>query len=214
MKNLLFSFIYELILSVKNKIRPNLQHVIADIIWNSDFSLCEKDIAIVYNRISEVFCNQYKVKAPKLVFRQIDPNDLLMGLFEYKPYTISINIQALILNSINSTSGLTAMNTLVFTLLHELRHCWQYKYHKEDVLYWTETHNHLYSILYEECPIEIDANEFAKSAGLHDSDDIFNKLPLSLYEDFDKAVDLKEEVEASRKIKKAIADALNRIHLE
>lgn len=205
MKNLLFSFIYELILSVKNKIRPNLQHVIADIIWNSDFSLCEKDIAIVYNRISEVFCNQYKVKAPKLVFRQIDPNDLLMGLFEYKPYTISINIQALILNSINSTSGLTAMNTLVFTLLHELRHCWQYKYYKEDMLYWTEKHIDLYSIFYAECPVEVDANRFAQSAGINDDETVFKKLSLGLYEDFDKAVNLKEEAIAQRKIADAVA---------
>lgn len=205
MKNLLFSFIYELILSVKNKIRPNLQHVIADIIWNSDFSLCEKDIAIVYNRISEVFCNQYKVKAPKLVFRQIDPNDLLMGLFEYKPYTISINIQALILNSINSTSGLTAMNTLVFTLLHELRHCWQYKYYKEDMLYWTEKHIDLYNIFYAECPVEVDANRFAQSAGINDDETVFKKLSLGLYEDFDKAVNLKEEAIAQRKIADAVA---------
>lgn len=205
MKNLVFSFIYELILSVKNKIRPNLQHVIADIIWNSDFSLCEKDIAIVYNRISEVFCNQYKVKAPKLVFRQIDPNDLLMGLFEYKPYTISINIQALILNSMNSTSGLTAMNTLVFTLLHELRHCWQYKYYKEDMLYWTEKHIDLYSIFYAECPVEVDANRFAQSAGMKDDETVFEKLSLGLYEDFDKAVNLKEEAIAQRKIADAVA---------
>lgn len=205
MKNLVFSFIYELILSVKNKIRPNLQHVIADIIWNSDFSLCEKDIAIVYNRISEVFCNQYKVKVPRLVFKQIDPNDLLMGLFEYKPYTISINIQALILNSMNSTSGLTAMNTLVFTLLHELRHCWQYKYHKEDMLYWTEKHIDLYSIFYAECPVEVDANRFAQSAGMEDDETVFEKLSLGLYEDFDKAVNLKEEAIAQRKIADAVA---------
>lgn len=208
-----FCFVYELILSFKRKVNPDLQHVIANLVW-SDLTLCEKDITVAYKKLVKAFCRQYKVKAPKLVFRQIDPNDMFMGLFEYRPYTISINVRALILNSMNETSSLIARNTLMFVLLHELRHCWQYKYHKEDVLYWTETHNHLYNILYEECPIEIDANEFAKSAGLHDSDDIFNKLPLSLYEDFDKAVDLKEEVEASRKIKKAIADALNRIHLE
>ena len=216
MKNLVFvvfSFIYNLFLSIKNRIQPDLEHVIANLVW-SDLTLCEKGITVAYKKLVKAFCRQYKVKAPKLVFRQMDSNNMLIGLFEYKPYTISINIKALILNSMNETSGLIARNTMVFVLLHELRHCWQYKYHKEDILYWCETHNHLYNIFYEECPIEIDANEFAKSAGLHDSGDIFNKLPLSLYEDFDKAVGLKEEAEASRKIKKAVAVALNRIYLE
>lgn len=218
MKNLVyvvFNFVHNLVLNVKRKLYPNLQEVIADVLFGDlDVSLCEKDITYIYNKIVKVFCRKYKVKAPRLIFKQIDLNDMFMGLFEYESYTISINVRALILNSMNETSGLIARNTLMFVLLHELRHCWQYKYHKEDVLYWTETHNHLYNILYKECPIEIDANEFAKSAGLHDSDDIFNKLPLSLYEDFDKAGGLKEEAEASRKIKKAIAVALNRTYLE
>lgn len=208
-----FCFVYELILSFKRKVNPDLQHVIADMIWE-DYALTEKDIKYIYDKISKAFCHKYRIKkAPKLVFRQIDPNDIFMGLFEYKPYTISININSLIKNTDNSSSFMI-VNTIIFVLLHELRHCWQYKYHKEDILYWCETHNHLYNIFYEECPIEIDANEFAKSAGLHDSGDIFNKLPLSLYEDFDKAVGLKEEAEASRKIKKAVAVALNRIYLE
>ncbi|WP_204966834.1 hypothetical protein [Megamonas hypermegale] len=205
--------IYNVFLKIKQRFYPDLEHVIADIVW-SDLTLCEEDIAIAYKKLVKAFCREYDVKTPKLIFRQIDPNNMLIGLFEYKPYTISINVEALILNSMNETSGLIARNTMVFVLLHELRHCWQYKYHKEDILYWCETHNHLYNIFYEECPIEIDANEFAKSAGLHDSGDIFNKLPLSLYEDFDKAVGLKEEAEASRKIKKAVAVALNRIYLE
>lgn len=204
---------YNIFLNIKQRIYPDLEHVIADIVW-SDLTLCEEDITIAYNKLVKSFCREYDIKAPRLIFRQMDSNNMLIGLFEYKPYTISINIKALILNSMNETSGLIARNTMVFVLLHELRHCWQYKYHKEDILYWCETHNHLYNIFYEECPIEIDANEFAKSAGLHDSGDIFNKLPLSLYEDFDKAVGLKEEAEASRKIKKAVAVALNRIYLE
>ena len=213
MKNLvyiMFVIIYKIYFGIKNRFYPDLEHVIADIVWG-DLALCEKDITIAYKKLVKAFCREYNVKAPKLIFRQIDPNDVLIGLFEYKPYTISINIKALILNSMNETDGLIARNTLVFVLLHELRHCWQYKYHKKDVLYWTETHHHLYSIFYDECPIEIDANEFAKSAGLHDSDEIFDKLPLNLYEDFDKAVGLKEEAEASRKIKKAVAVALNRV---
>lgn len=200
-----FCFVYELILSIKNKINPDLQHVIADMIWE-DYALTEKDIKYIYDKISKAFCHKYHIKkAPKLVFRQIDPNDVFMGLFEYKSYTISININSLIKNTDNSSSFMI-VNTIIFVLLHELRHCWQYKYHNKELMYFSSENNWLYNIFYNESSIEIDANRFAKSAGIEDDNNIFIELPLSLYEEFVNAKgNMKEETIASRKIEKAIA---------
>lgn len=129
-----------------------------------------------------------------------------MGLFEYKPYTISININSLIKNTDNSSSFMI-VNTIIFVLLHELRHCWQYKYHNKELMYFSsENNNWLYNMFYDESSIEIDANRFAKSAGIEDDNNIFIELPLSLYEEFVNAKgNLKEETIASRKIEKAIA---------
>lgn len=170
--------------------------------------MTEKDIKYIYDKISKAFCHKYHInKAPKLVFRQIDPNDVFMGLFEYKLYTISININSLIKNTDNS-SNFMIVNTIVFVLLNELRHCWQDKYYNKELIYFSSENNWLYNILYNESSIEIDANRFAKSAGIEDDNNIFINLPLSLYEDFANADSLKEEVIASRKIEKIITTFL------
>lgn len=218
MKNLVyvvFNFVHNLVLNVKRKLYPNLQEVIADILFEDlDVSLCEKDITYIYNKIVKVFCRKYKVKAPRLMFKQIDLNDIFMGLFECEPYTISINVKSLILNNQNRKDGFTAVNLLVFVLLHELRHCWQYKYHKEDTMYFSSKENNwLYNEFYLNTSIELDANRFAESAGIKDDEEIFNKLPISLYENFSKAVGLKAKTEASRKIEASVA-ALKRKNLE
>lgn len=217
MKNLIYiivNFVHSLV-SAKRKLYPNLQEAIADILFGDlDISLCEKDITFIYNKIIKVFCRKYKVKAPKLIFRQIDDKDMFMGLFECEPYTISINVKSLILNNQNRKDGFAAVNLLVFVLLHELRHCWQYKYRYQDTMYFSSKENNwLYNEFYLNTSIELDANRFAESAGIKDDEEVFNKLPLSLYEKFSKAVDLRAETEASRKIKASVA-ALKVTNLE
>ena len=61
-----------------------------------------------------------------------------------------------------------------------------------------------YASLYDECPLEIDANRFAEYLGTKDDDKVFVSLPLELYKNYHNSKDLDEEIKTEHNIRKAI----------
>lgn len=174
---------------------PSIGEVIADIVYG-DYN----DVFYLYNRISKIFCIKYKLShVPKLIIEDMDT--CIDGQYDHNTCKIYLNKHNV---SLDSIMGKTAV---CLTILHELRHYWQYHNLKEEYMWWIN-HKGIYSKLYNVCPIEIDANRFSRSIGEDDDKIIFESLPLKLFKNYYNSKDLDEEIKAEYALRKAIC-ALN-----
>lgn len=186
-----FKVIYKLINDLKNE------------------ELTEELMTNIYDEIAKSFCKKYGLNVPKLILDE-ELNEAFCGTYSYDTCTIRFNLKNIVKQRKTAIVCLsTDTEIFIVLVLHELRHHWQYHNLKEEYMWWMiDDNRNTYFSLYNECPLEIDANRFAEYLGTKDDDKVFVSLPLELYKNYHNSKDLDEEIEIEHNIRKAIC-ALN-----
>lgn len=182
-----FKVIYKLINDLKNE------------------ELTEELMTNIYDEIAKSFCKKYGLNVPKLILDE-ELNEAFCGTYSYDTCTIRFNLKNIVKQRKTAIVCLST-NTEIFIVLvlHELRHHWQYHNLKEEYMWWMiDDNRNTYASLYDECPLEIDANRFAEYLGTKDDDKVFVSLPLELYKNYHNSKDLDEEIKTEHNIRKAI----------
>lgn len=174
-----------------------------------DEELTEELMKDIYDKISKSFCKKYGLNIPKLILDE-ELNEAFCGTYSYDTCTIRFNLKNIVKQRKTAIVCLsTDTEIFIVLVLHELRHHWQYHNLKEEYMWWMiDDNRNTYFSLYNECPLEIDANRFAEYLGTKDDDKVFVSLPLELYKNYHNSKDLDEEIETEHNIRKAIC-ALN-----
>lgn len=174
-----------------------------------DEELTEELMTNIYDEITKSFCKKYGLNVPKLILDE-ELNEAFCGTYSYDTCTIRFNLKNIIKQRKTAIACLsTDTEIFIVLVLHELRHHWQYHNLKEEYMWWMiDDNRNTYAALYDECPLEIDANKFAEYLGTKDDDKVFVSLPLELYKNYHNSKDLDEEIETEHNIRKAIC-ALN-----
>ena len=174
-----------------------------------DEELTEELMKDIYDKISKSFCKKYGLNVPKLILDE-ELNEAFCGTYSYDTCTIRFNLKNIVKQRKTAIVCLsTDIEIFIVLVLHELRHHWQYHNLKEEYMWWMiDDNRNTYFSLYDECPLEIDANRFAEYLGTKDDDKVFVSLPLELYKNYHNSKDLDEEIETEYNIRKAIC-ALN-----
>lgn len=182
-----FKVIYKLINDLKNE------------------ELTEELMTNIYDEIAKSFCKKYGLNAPKLILDE-ELNEAFCGTYSYDTCTIRFNLKNIVKQRKTAIVCLsTDTEIFIVLVLHELRHHWQYHNLKEEYMWWMiDDNRNTYFSLYNECPLEIDANRFAEYLGTKDDDKVFVSLPLELYKNYHNSKDLDEEIETEHNIRKAI----------
>lgn len=207
MKNLL-SFIGTIVKNIRVSIYSRsffkvIYKLINDL---KDEELTEELMTDIYNEIAKSFCKKYELNIPKLILDK-EMNEAFCGTYCYDTCTIRFSLRNIIKQRKRAIVCLsTDIEIFIVLVLHELRHHWQYNNLKEEYMWWMiAEHRNTYAALYNDCPLEIDANRFAEYLGTKDDDKVFVSLPLELYKNYHNSNNLKEEIEAGRNIDNAIA---------
>lgn len=184
---LFFKAIYKLINDLKNE------------------ELTEELMTNIYDEIAKSFCKKYGLNVPKLILDE-ELNEAFCGTYSYDTCTIRFSLKNIIKQRKTAITCLsTDTEIFIVLVLHELRHHWQYHNLKEEYMWWMiDDNRNTYASLYDECPLEIDANRFAEYLGTKDDDKVFVSLPLELYKNYHNSKDLDEEIETEHNIRKAI----------
>ena len=174
-----------------------------------DEELTEELMINIYDEIAKSFCKKYGLNVPKLILDE-ELNEAFCGTYSYDTCTIRFNLKNIVKQRKTAIVCLsTDTEIFIVLVLHELRHHWQYHNLKEEYMWWmVDDNRNTYASLYDECPLEIDANRFAEYLGTKDDDKVFVSLPLELYKNYHNSKDLDEEIEIEYNIRKAIC-ALN-----
>lgn len=182
-----FKVIYKLINDLKNE------------------ELTEELMTNIYDEIAKSFCKKYGLNVPKLILDE-ELNEAFCGTYSYDTCTIRFNLKNIVKQRKTAIVCLsTDTEIFIVLVLHELRHHWQYHNLKEEYMWWMiDDNRNTYFSLYNECPLEIDANRFAEYLGTKDDDKVFVSLPLELYKNYHNSKDLDEEIETEHNIRKAI----------
>ena len=159
----------------------------------------------IYDEIAKSFCKKYGLNVPKLILDE-ELNEAFCGTYSYDTCTIRFSLKNIIKQRKTAIACLsTDTEIFIVLVLHELRHHWQYHNLKEEYMWWMiDDNRNTYASLYDECPLEIDANRFAEYLGTKDDDKVFVSLPLELYKNYHNSKDLDEEIETEHNIRKAI----------
>lgn len=175
-----------------------------------DEELTEELMKDIYDKIAKSFCKKYGLNVPKLILDE-ELNEAFCGTYSYDTCTIRFNLKNIVKQRKTAIVCLsTDTEIFIVLVLHELRHHWQYHNLKEEYMWWMiDDNRNTYFSLYNECPLEIDANRFAEYLGTKDDDKVFVSLPLELYKNYHNSKDLDEEIETEHNIRKAIY-ALNK----
>jgi len=170
-----------------------------------DEELTEELMTNIYDEIAKSFCKKYGLNVPKLILDE-ELNEAFCGTYSYDTCTIRFSLKNIIKQRKTAIACLsTDTEIFIVLVLHELRHHWQYHNLKEEYMWWMIDNNrNTYAALYDECPLEIDANRFAEYLGTKDDDKVFVSLPLELYKNYHNSKDLDEEIETEHNIRKAI----------
>lgn len=170
-----------------------------------DEELTEELMTNIYNEIAKSFCKKYGLNVPKLILDE-ELNEAFCGTYSYDTCTIRFSLKNIIKQRKTAIACLsTDTEIFIVLVLHELRHHWQYYNLKEEYMWWMiDDNRNTYAALYDECPLEIDANRFAEYLGTKDDDKVFVSLPLELYKNYHNSKDLDEEIETEHNIRKAI----------
>lgn len=186
-----FKVIYKLINDLKNE------------------ELTEELMTNIYDEIAKSFCKKYGLNVPKLILDE-ELNEAFCGTYSYDTCTIRFSLKNIVKQRKTAIVCLsTDTEIFIVLVLHELRHHWQYHNLKEEYMWWMiDDNRNTYAALYDECPLEIDANRFAEYLGTKDDDKVFVSLPLELYKNYHNSKDLDDEIETEHNIRKAIC-ALN-----
>ncbi len=170
-----------------------------------DEELTEELMTNIYDEIAKSFCKKYGFNVPKLILDE-ELNEAFCGTYSYDTCTIRFSLKNIIKQRKTAIACLsTDTEIFIVLVLHELRHHWQYHNLKEEYMWWMIDNNrNTYAALYDECPLEIDANRFAEYLGTKDDDKVFVSLPLELYKNYHNSKDLDEEIETEHNIRKAI----------
>lgn len=170
-----------------------------------DEELTEELMKDIYDKISKSFCKKYGLNVPKLILDE-ELNEAFCGTYSYDTCTIRFNLKNIVKQRKTAIVCLsTDTEIFIVLVLHELRHHWQYHNLKEEYMWWMiDDNRNTYFSLYNECPLEIDANRFAEYLGTKDDDKVFVSLPLELYKNYHNSKDLDEEIETEHNIRKAI----------
>lgn len=170
-----------------------------------DEELTEKLMTNIYDEIAKSFCKKYGLNVPKLILDE-ELNEAFCGTYSYDTCTIRFNLKNIVKQRKTAIVCLsTDIEIFIVLVLHELRHHWQYHNLKEEYMWWMiDDNRNTYFSLYDECPLEIDANRFAEYLGTKDDDKVFVSLPLELYKNYHNSKDLDEEIKTEHNIRKAI----------
>lgn len=170
-----------------------------------DEELTEELMKDIYDKIAKSFCKKYGLNVPKLILDE-ELNEAFCGTYSYDTCTIRFNLKNIVKQRKTAIVCLsTDTEIFIVLVLHELRHHWQYHNLKEEYMWWMiDDNRNTYFSLYNECPLEIDANRFAEYLGTKDDDKVFVSLPLELYKNYHNSKDLDEEIETEHNIRKAI----------
>lgn len=170
-----------------------------------DKELTEELMINIYDEIAKSFCKKYGLNVPKLILDE-ELNEAFCGTYSYDTCTIRFNLKNIVKQRKTAIVCLsTDTEIFIVLVLHELRHHWQYHNLKEEYMWWmVDDNRNTYAALYDECPLEIDANRFAEYLGTKDDDKVFVSLPLELYKNYHNSKDLDEEIETEHNIRKAI----------
>lgn len=170
-----------------------------------DEELTEELMKDIYDKIAKSFCKKYGLNVPKLILDE-ELNEAFCGTYSYDTCTIRFNLKNIVKQRKTAIVCLsTDTEIFIVLILHELRHHWQYHNLKEEYMWWMiDDNRNTYFSLYNECPLEIDANRFAEYLGTKDDDKVFVSLPLELYKNYHNSKDLDEEIETEHNIRKAI----------
>lgn len=170
-----------------------------------DEELTEELMTNIYDEIAKSFCKKYGLNVPKLILDE-ELNEAFCGTYSYDTCTIRFNLKNIVKQRKTAIVCLsTDTEIFIVLVLHELRHHWQYHNLKEEYMWWMiDDNRNTYASLYDECPLEIDANRFAEYLGTKDDDKVFVSLPLELYKNYHNSKDLDEEIETEHNIRKAI----------
>lgn len=170
-----------------------------------DEELTEELMKDIYDKIAKSFCKKYGLNVPKLILDE-ELNEAFCGTYSYDTCTIRFNLKNIVKQRKTAIVCLsTDTEIFIVLVLHELRHHWQYHNLKEEYMWWMiDDNRNTYFSLYDECPLEIDANRFAEYLGTKDDDKVFVSLPLELYKNYHNSKDLDEEIETEHNIRKAI----------
>lgn len=170
-----------------------------------DEELTEELMINIYNEIAKSFCKKYGLNVPKLILDE-ELNEAFCGAYSYDTCTIRFSLKNIVKQRKTAIVCLsTDIEIFIVLVLHELRHHWQYHNLKEEYMWWMiDDNRNTYASLYDECPLEIDANRFAEYLGTKDDDKVFVSLPLKLYKNYHNSKDLDEEIETEHIIRKAI----------
>ena len=170
-----------------------------------DEELTEELMTNIYDEIAKSFCKKYGLNVPKLILDE-ELNEAFCGTYSYDTCTIRFSLKNIIKQRKTAIACLsTDTEIFIVLVLHELRHHWQYHNLKEEYMWWMIDNNrNTYAALYDECPLEIDANRFAEYLGTKDDDKVFVSLPLELYKNYHNSKDLDEEIKTEHNIRKAI----------
>lgn len=170
-----------------------------------DEELTEELMTNIYDEIAKSFCKKYGLNVPKLILDE-ELNEAFCGTYSYDTCTIRFSLKNIIKQRKTAIACLsTDTEIFIVLVLHELRHHWQYHNLKEEYMWWMiDDNRNTYASLYDECPLEIDANRFAEYLGTKDDDKVFVSLPLELYKNYHNSKDLDEEIETEHNIRKAI----------
>lgn len=170
-----------------------------------DEELTEELMTNIYDEIAKSFCKKYGLNVPKLILDE-ELNEAFCGTYSYDTCTIRFSLKNIVKQRKTAIVCLsTDTEIFIVLVLHELRHHWQYHNLKEEYMWWMiDDNRNTYASLYDECPLEIDANRFAEYLGTKDDDKVFVSLPLELYKNYHNSKDLDEEIETEHNIRKAI----------
>lgn len=170
-----------------------------------DEELTEELMTNIYDEIAKSFCKKYGLNVPKLILDE-ELNEAFCGTYSYDTCTIRFSLKNIIKQRKTAIVCLsTDTEIFIVLVLHELRHHWQYHNLKEEYMWWMiDDNRNTYASLYDECPLEIDANRFAEYLGTKDDDKVFVSLPLELYKNYHNSKDLDEEIKTEHNIRKAI----------
>ena len=170
-----------------------------------DEELTEELMKDIYDKIAKSFCKKYGLNVPKLILDE-ELNEAFCGTYSYDTCTIRFNLKNIVKQRKTAIVCLsTDTEIFIVLVLHELRHHWQYHNLKEEYMWWMiDDNRNTYFSLYDECPLEIDANRFAEYLGTKDDDKVFVSLPLELYKNYHNSKDLDDEIETEHNIRKAI----------
>lgn len=208
--------LFELIITIMEIIKDNVRRFVFGLDLTEtcyklayemkDEKLTEENMMLIYDKISVAFYKKYKLEIPRLVLDE-EIAEIFCGIYTYKDCTIKFSLKNILEQKKKMFICLaTDIDIFISLVLHELRHHWQYHNLKEEYMWWVDDNNrNTYAALYNECPLEIDANRFASSTGYRDNDKVFVSLPLKLYKNYHNSNNLKEEIEAGKNIDNAIA---------